>query len=290
MRSNPAVRSLLFVPGCRSELFAKAAVSGADVRILDLEDSVPPVGKDKARALVSAELAGAKDRLTFIRINHPSLGDLEADLGALAPHEAQAIMAPKIAGPEDVGELDDRLAVFERRVGLNANAISVVVVVETALGLRNLFDTLNRTPRVRGAGLATAEEGDLMTDLGGRWTPGGEALAYARGKFVCDARAAGVQWLVDGACMNLADEALEHECRLARNHGFNSKIAIHPRQVVAINSAFSPSEAELNWARDLLAAFHAAETEGRGAIRFQGMMVDYANARRAQQILQFAEK
>jgi len=95
--------------------------------------------------------------------------------------------------------------------------------------------------RVRGASLATAEEGDFMCDIGGKWTAAGEALTYARGKLVCDARAAKMTWLVDGAFMQLADEqALECESRLARTHGFNGKVAIHPRQVKTINQVFRP--------------------------------------------------
>ncbi len=90
--------------------------------------------------------------------------------------------------------------------------------------------------------------------------------------------------------MNMADEgAFERECDLARTYGFTGKIAIHPRQTPAINRAFAPSEAEIERARALLEAFHAAEAAGCGAIRFRGMMVDYANAKRAEQILALAE-
>jgi citrate lyase subunit beta/citryl-CoA lyase len=289
MSSLPILRSLLFVPGGRPELFAKSLSSGADVRVLDLEDAVPAAGKAAARALVAAELAQSADRFTFIRINHPEMGCLEEDLAVLAPHVAQAVMAPKISGPRDLEALDRGLAEHERRAGLEANAISVVVVIETPLGLRNLFDTLSCLPRVRGAGLATAEAGDLMVDLGGRWTPTGEALAYARGKFVCDARAAGARWLLDGAFMQFNDEAaLRAECELARNYGFNGKIAIHPRQVTAINQSFSPTQAEVEYARRLIDAFRQAEAGGRGAVAFEGMMVDYANVRWAEQVLTIA--
>jgi citrate lyase subunit beta/citryl-CoA lyase len=286
MQTRPPVRSILFAPGSRPELFAKAARSGADAVILDLEDSVPPEAKSAARGAVADWLRGAADRLTFVRINHPARGHLAADLSVLAPHANQAIMAPKIDGPEDVAELDAGLADFERRVGLEPHSISVAVVIESALGLRNLFATVASTSRVRGAGLATAEEGDLMADLGGHWTPGGQAMAYARGKFVCDARAAGLSWLIDGAFMNLAaDDALAQECALARTFGFNGKVAVHPRQVAAIQAAFSPTADDIERAQALIDAFREAEASGRGAFRFRGMMVDYANVRRAEQVL-----
>jgi citrate lyase subunit beta/citryl-CoA lyase len=287
----PSLRSLLFVPGSREDFFPKAAAAGADALVLDLEDSVPSAVKDAARARVSAELARSSRRVTFIRINHPSCGELKKDLAVLAPHAAQAIMLPKVAGVEDVEPVDAGLSIFERDRGLDRDSISILVVIETSIGLRNLFDVLRGWPRIRGAALASAEEGDFMLDIGGRWTPTGEALSYARGKFVCDARAAGVAWLVDGAFMNLRDlEALKMESRLARNHGFGSKVAIHPRQVAVINEVFSPTAEEVERARKLLDAFRESEALGRGALEFRGMMIDYANLRWAKRILELARR
>ncbi|MEA3108808.1 MAG: citrate lyase subunit beta / citryl-CoA lyase [Gammaproteobacteria bacterium] len=286
MLSHRALRSLLFVPGTRTNLLPKALASGADAIILDLEDSVPPAQKEEARTLVAAELARAPERLTFLRISNPRLGDLDKDLAVLAPHSAQAVMVPKVEGTRDIEEIDARLAAHELDAGLDAGAISIVVVIESSMGLRHLFDTVSHTKRVRGAALATAEESDFMCDIGGKWTATGEALTYARGKFVCEARAAKMTWLIDGAFMQLADEpALECESRLARTHGFNGKVAVHPRQVKAINQVFSPTDAEVERAQKLIDAFRGAESQGRGAIQFEGMMVDYANVRWAEQIL-----
>jgi citrate lyase subunit beta/citryl-CoA lyase len=200
-------------------------------------------------------------------------------------------MVPKVEGARDIEEVDARLAAHELDAGLEVGAISILVVIESSVGLRNLFDTVSHTNRVRGAALATAEEGDFMCDIGGRWSATGEALTYARGKFVCDARAARMAWLVDGAFMQLADEAaLECESRLARAHGFNGKVAVHPDQVKPINRVFSPTDAEVERAQKLIDAFRAAESQGRGAIQFQGMMVDYANVRWAEQILSAARR
>jgi citrate lyase subunit beta / citryl-CoA lyase len=286
MFSHRALRSFLFVPGTRTNLLPKALATGADAIILDLEDSVPPAQKNEARALVSTELLRSPDRLTFLRINHPRLGNLDEDLAALAPHSAQAVMVPKVEAARDIEEIDARLAAHERDAGLDVGAISILAVIESSMGLRNLFDIVSRTRRVRGAALATAEEGDFMCDIGGKWTATGEALTYARGKFVCEARAAKMTWLVDGAFMQLSNEpALECESRLARTHGFNGKVAVHPNQVKPINQIFSPTDAEVERAQKLILAFREAESQGRGAIQFQGMMVDRANVQWAEQIL-----
>jgi citrate lyase subunit beta / citryl-CoA lyase len=289
--SHRALRSFLFVPGTRTSLLPKALATGADAIVLDLEDSVPPAQKQEARALVSAELLRSPDRLTFLRINHPRLGNLDEDLAALAPHGAQAVMVPKVEAARDIEEIDARLAAHERDAGLDVGAISILAVIESSMGLRNLFDIVSRTPRVRGAALATAEEGDFMCDIGGKWTATGEALTYARGKFVCEARAAKMTWLVDGAFMQLSNEpALECESRLARTHGFNGKVAVHPSQVKPINQIFSPTDAEVERAQKLILAFREAESQGRGAIQFQGMMVDRANVQWAEQILSITRR
>src|SRR4051794_37122841 len=244
---QPAVllRSALFVPGTRPEFLPKAEAAKPDAIILDLEDSVPPQAKGHARSSVAAALQARSDRLTLVRINHPQGGMVEADVGALAPHVSQVIVLPKLESVEHVGIVDRAVSLFERSSGLPAYAIGLIIGIESALGLRVLFEALRVSPRACGAALATAEEGDLLADLRGRWTPEGEALSYSRGKFVCDARAARVPWLLDGAFMALGnDAALDRETRLAQTYGFTGKIAVHPRQVPIINAAFSPTPAE----------------------------------------------
>jgi citrate lyase subunit beta/citryl-CoA lyase len=282
----PFFRSILFVPGIRPEFILKAEAATPDALVLDLEDSVAQEAKAIARKHVAEALQSRVDRFTLIRVNHPDAGMLEDDLAVLAPHAMQAIMLPKVDNPSDVLAIDRLLTDFERVNALALNSISVIVTVESAVGLRNLYDSIKAAPRVRGAGLASAEEGDLIFDIGAQWTADGVALAYARGKFVCDARAAKVHWLLDGAFMNLTSaDALDRESRLARTYGFNGKVAIHPKQVSVINKAFSPSPEELNRARKLIEAFKVAEAKGLGAVQFEGMMVDYANVKNAEQLL-----
>ena len=289
MTSLPAIRSILFVPGIRPEFIPKALAAGADALVLDLEDSVSHHAKAEARTHVATALRAATERLTFVRINHPDLGMLKEDLAVLAPHAMQVVLLPKAENTAEVAAVDRSLAEFEKVNGLDPNSISMVVVVESSLGLRNLYDLVRAAPRVRGAALASAEEGDFIVDIGAQWTPDGTALAYARGKFVCDARAAKAEWLLDGAFMNLTSaEALERESRLARTCGFNGKMAIHPRQVAVMNNVFGPSAAEIERAHKLIAAFKVAEAQGRAAVQFEGMMVDYANVKRAERILAMA--
>lgn len=284
--NSELIRSLLFVPGNRQERFARAAASPADALALDLEDSVPPAERDRARVAVAEALAAWTDRLTFVRIRHPDDNMLDRDLSVLAAHANQIVLMPKVATPAEVVRVDAALFAREREMGLPADSIGLVIVIESCAGLQALPEILGAARRVVGASLATAEEGDLMVDLGGQWTPDGVALHYARGKLVSDARAARLRWIFDGPFMQLSDDAaLEREARLGRTFGFTGKVAIHPRQIEQINTVFSPTGAQIERAEALIAAYREGLAEGRGAITFRGMMVDEANARLAEQLL-----
>ncbi|HTK03080.1 MAG TPA: CoA ester lyase [Bordetella sp.] len=295
MTASPAklYRTLLFAPGSRPELLEKAQAGAADALIFDLEDSVAHNAKDEARANVAAALAGGLKKPMYLRIQNPRSGDFRADLAVLekAPSldNVMGVIVPKAELETDLLEVAEVLASIERARGLAANRLSVMPLIETCLGLRNTYELCRSTPRVAGAALASAEQGDFMVDLGGRWTPQSLALAYPRSKMVVDARAAGVQWIVDGVFMNLKDlDALRAECLLARELGCTGKMAIHPTQVEIMHEIFSPTAEEIEYARGLLEAFREGEARGLGAVKYRGMMVDYANVRLAERTLTLA--
>jgi citrate lyase subunit beta/citryl-CoA lyase len=286
-------RSLLFAPGSRPELLLKAQGGGADALIFDLEDSVAANAKDEARANVATVLAQGLKKPTYLRIHNPRAGDFASDLGILKMAgdltQVMGVVVPKAERPDDLLAVAAVLAELETGHGLPPNRLDIVPLIETCLGLRNTYDLCVATPRVGGVALASAEEGDFMVDLGGRWTPHSRALAYPRGKMVVDARAAGVEWIVDGVFMNLQDlDALRAECLLARELGCAGKMAIHPSQVPVMHEVFTPSAEEIEHARGLLAAFREGEARGVGAVKYRGMMVDYANVRLAERTLALA--
>lgn len=282
-------RTLMFAPCARPELMAKAQDSQADALIFDLEDSVPLQTKAQARDNVRTAFAQGLKKPVFLRVNHPRAGDCQADLDTFASNPVPnlvGVILPKAELASDIEALAANLDQIESRSGQARGTIQILPLVETCLGLRHTYDMARASPRVCGMSLASAEQGDFMVDLGGRWTPSSMALAYPRSKMAVDARAAGLSWLVDGVFMNLADtQALETECLLARELGFVGKMAIHPTQVDVMHRVFSPTQAEIEHARGLLAAFRAAEAQGIGAVRYQGMMVDYANVRLAERTL-----
>ena len=286
-------RTLLFAPGSRPELLAKAQLGDADAMIFDLEDSVPLNAKDEARKNIADALAVGLKKPMFLRISNPRAGDFMADLQVLANASSlvnvAGVVLPKADDADDIQAVAKALKDVESKHNMQEGTLSILPLIETCLGLRNGFDIAKASTRVIGMALASAEQGDFMVDLGGRWTPRSLALAYPRSKLVVDARAAGVQWLVDGVFMNLKDtDMLREECLIARELGFVGKMAIHPTQVDVMHTVFSPSELEVAYARGLITAFRDGESRGVGAVKYEGMMVDYANVRLAERTLALA--
>jgi citrate lyase subunit beta/citryl-CoA lyase len=274
-------------------LLSKAQLGDADAMIFDLEDSVPLNAKDEARKNIADALAAGLKKPMFLRISNPRAGDFLADLKVLADAgslvNVAGIVLPKADDADDIQAVAKALKDVEAKHNMQEGTLSVLPLIETCLGLRNGFDIAKASPRVIGMALASAEQGDFMVDLGGRWTPRSLALAYPRSKLVVDARAAGVQWLVDGVFMNLKDtDMLREECLIARELGYVGKMAIHPTQVDVMHAVFSPSELEVAYARGLITAFREGEARGVGAVKYEGMMVDYANVRLAERTLALA--
>ena len=286
-------RTLLFAPGSRAELLTKAQLGAADAMIFDLEDSVPLNAKDEARKNVQQALALGLKKPMYLRISNPRAGDYLADLGVLANQSlvnVAGVALPKADDAQDIETVSNALQEIEIKAGVAVGSLSILPMIETCLGLRNSFDIAKSSKRVSGMALASAEEGDFMVDLGGRWTPRSLALNYPRSKLVLDSRAAGLEWIVDGVFMNLKDtQMLREECLIARELGFVGKMAIHPTQVDVMHEVFSPSAEEIEYARGMIAAFREGEARGVGAVKYQGMMVDYANVRLAERTLALVE-
>ena len=286
-------RTLLFAPGSRTELLTKAQLGAADAMIFDLEDSVPLNAKDEARKNIQQVLGLGLKKPMYLRISNPRAGDYVADLGIFHNHSlfnVAGVALPKADDAHDIETVSKALQDIKIKAGVAVGSLSILPMIETCLGLRNSFDIAKSSKRVSGMALASAEQGDFMVDLGGRWTPRSLALTYPRSKLVVDSRAAGVEWIVDGVFMNLKDtQMLREECLIARELGFVGKMAIHPSQVDVMHEVFSPSAEEIEYARGLIAAFREGEARGVGAVKYEGMMVDYANVRLAERTLALVE-
>ena len=289
--SRRSLRSLLFIPGDSEKKLAKADGAGADAIILDLEDSVAPAAKPLARKLVAAFLAerpaSSRQSELWVRIN--ALDDEAAlsDLAAIIAASPDGIMLPKAAGAAGVQLLSNFLDALEVQAGLPRGKIGILpVATETASAALQLPVYATATlPRLRGM---TWGAEDLSTAIGAATNQdgaGGWALTYriARSLTLLAAHAAQVQ-AIETLYVNFRDqEGLRHSCRAARAEGFSGRIAIHPAQIEPINDSFTPSAAELDHARRVIAAFDAAP--GAGVVGLDGKMLDIPHLKQARATL-----
>ena len=279
------------MPATRVDRLEKAPSYGPDALIADLEDTVPPAEKPRARGNVRRYLEGGPPIPIWVRPESFGTAYWEDDVRAVAWRGLTGLFLPKVAGVDHVRAFDALLGALERERGLPEGSILLIAMPESALGVRCLFDALGASPRVIGAGFAGAEGGDMINDLGATWTSEGSELLYARSKVVLDTRAAGKDVIVDGVFADLEDTAtLTHDTQFAKRLGFTARCAIHPKQVAVINDAFTPRPDEIRYYERMLEAFRAAEAEGNAAVRYEGRLVDYAMVKNAERILARASR
>lgn len=266
--SAPA-RSWLFVPANRPERFAKAAASGADRVIIDLEDAVAASDKRSAcRALLDAPLPETVP--VYLRVNGHGTEWFEQDLEVAARLRLAGVMLPKA----DTGEHVARVA-----AALPPSA-RIVAIVESAAGVWNALDVA-RAPRVERVAFGAV---DFELDTGMK--DEGDVLAHARSQVVIASRVAGIAPPIDSVTLSIDDgEAVAAAAARARRFGFAGKLCIHPRQLEAVNAVFRPTPAEVEWARAVLAAREARPPGGAAAFSFRGTMVDRPVLERATVVL-----
>jgi citrate lyase subunit beta/citryl-CoA lyase len=278
------LRSLLFVPGDQPERMEKALSAGADVLILDLEDAVTPDRKKEARACVAQFLSRRPRPVPlFVRINPLGSGMAEEDLAAIIAGKPDGIVLPKAEGGNSLIDLDQRLKVLG-----DSHVVILPIATETPAAIFGLGSYGDVTPRLCGLtwgaedlpaviGAATSREED------GRYTPPYE---MARSLTLFGAHAAGVPAIetVYPAFRDL--DGLKAYAARGRRDGFSGMMAIHPAQVEVINAAFTPSDAEIAWARRIVELFE--KNPGVGALTLNGKMVDAPHLKQAKRLL--AEK
>ncbi len=280
-----AVRSMLFAPGDRPDLIAKAARSPADGVIVDLEDGVAMGVKKEARANLGSLPDGEVS--FFVRLNGFDTGLMWEDLLAAAHAGVAGVIIPKVQQRRVMLKVCGALSALEAATGRPDGSIALVPMIETALGVQNAFEIVGGSPRVQAVMLGSGEQGDLVADLRAQWDPEGTGLHYSRSRVLLAARSAGVAQPIDGVFMDYRNlEGLRTESRLARRMGYVAKLAIHPAQVAVINEVFTPTEEELARNRAILEAFEEAESRGKAAVSVEGRMVDYAVARTARSVLE----
>jgi citrate lyase subunit beta / citryl-CoA lyase len=265
-------RSWLFVPGHLADRWLeKAGVSEADVLILDLEDGVLPARKDEARETARTALAQARPRQPVaVRINGLTTPWWTDDLAMAVSAGVAAVILPKAAAVGDVERLAAALDDLAPGPAGVWPRCAIVPLLETASGI------LHAEAIAAAGGVAAVAFGgeDLAADLGVIRSDGGVELQHARGHLVLACAAAG-RGAIDTPTLDPSDIALvSAEAVAARAIGFTGKLAIHPRQVPAINAAFEPRENEIRLAKAIIEGFEQAVRSGSGIVVVEGRMVD----------------
>ncbi|MDR2188094.1 MAG: CoA ester lyase [Azonexus sp.] len=258
-------RSFLFVPADRSERFAKAFAAGADAVIADLEDAVAPVFKGKARAALADALSPQQPLL--VRVNGADTEWFDDDLRVCAAPGVAGVVLPKAEHADDITRIADYLG----------SAMPVFALIETALGMADA-ETIAAHPSVRRLLFGSI---DFQVDLGIE----GDAneLLFFRSRLVFVSRLANLEAPVDGVTVRFDDPAaIMAEAQRARREGFGGKLCIHPQQVAAVNTTFSPTAEEVIWAQRVIAV---ASASGSNAVALDGKMIDKPVLDKAERIL-----
>ena len=278
------MRSLLFIPGNKDSMLAKAAGLDADVVVPDMEDSVPDAEKLAARAMIADWLP----RLTahraplLPRVNGLRTPWFQDDVAAVAVPGVFGISVGKVNSARDIDAIADVVSRAEQRAGLEIGHLRLIPWIETAQAVVNAHAICAASARI----VAVAFGGeDYARDLGIERLDDESNVAYARSAICNAARAASVLAL-DTPYFRFRDDAgLKDSSLAARRLGFKGRFAIHPKQIATINECFSPSAEEIEMARRIVTAFTEAERQGRGSTSLDGRVIDMPVVRRARALL-----
>lgn len=280
------LRSLLFIPGNSPAMLINADIHGADGIILDLEDAVAIDQKDAARLLVRSAvntMAYAVPNLV-IRVNPLETAFCRDDLAAAVPLRPSFIMPTKVGSAREIEVLGGMIAEIEAAHGIEQGTTALMPLLETARGIENAY-AIACAPRVKAL-LLGAE--DYTADLHAIRSKESGEIAYARGRILNAARAAGIE-AIDTPFTDVNDqEGLRADAAHARALGFTGKASISPRHIDDINRAFSPSEAEVRYAQEVLLTIEEGRRLGLGAVSLRGKMIDKPVVDRARQTIETA--
>jgi citrate lyase subunit beta/citryl-CoA lyase len=280
--AHPPRRSVLFLPGNNARAQEKARELAADALIFDLEDSVAPDAKEAARRQIANALraGGYGKRELILRVNGAETQWQDDDLRFAAHLRLDAVLLPKVTGPDDVLSAETMLA----GAGLK-HRMPLWAMMEVPLAFMRAEAIAASTPHLRALVMGTE---DLGKDLRTRVMPDRSTLITALQLCVLAARARGLDPL-DSVSPNFKDlDAFAAACRQGRDLGFAGKTLIHPNQIAPANEAFAPSAEDIAAAKRIVEAYAAAKAEGLSVASLDGRMIEQLHADTAQQTLDLA--
>ncbi|XP_060597081.1 citramalyl-CoA lyase, mitochondrial-like [Ruditapes philippinarum] len=291
-------RAVLYIPGSDERKLQKIQILDVDCAVMDCEDGVAANRKVRDKHTITKQMDTIffPYRVCGVRVNAVSSGLMEEDLRVIfqAQHLPQTIMVPKVNSVQELASITNNLqnALKDRTV---QHKISLVLFVESALGLINLRDICERGVELslrsniyNVDGLVFGSD-DFCADIGAKRSAEGSELLYARQKFVTIAKAFRLQ-AIDMVHIDYKDQVtLKEQSIKSAGMGFTGKQVIHPSQVPIVQEAFSPSEEHIDWAKGLIKAFEDHQTSGTGAFTYRGHMIDMPLLLQAKNVVQLAE-
>ena len=281
-------RSMLFLPGNNPNMLINGNCLGADAVIFDLEDAVSPAEKDAARILVRNTMRYMDFRgcEIIVRINSIDTAFWKQDIDEILPYKPGLILLPKTGSAEDVKAADAYISQVEEKLGMAQDTVGLMPLIETAMGVENAFAIATAAKRVKALFLGAE---DLTADLQCKRTKEGREIEYARTRLVVAARAAGVD-VYDTPFTDVNDdEGIVKDAELAKALGFTGKASISPRHVEVINTVFSPTQKDVDYAYEVMDAIALAKEQGKGAIALHGKMIDAPIVARAERVIAMAQ-
>lgn len=274
-------KCFLFTPGNKEELANKGWKYNPDYIILDLEDSVPISEKENARNIVK-KVTSYSDRKWAVRVNALSTEYWFADVTTVLNNNIDILMVPKVECPEELIMLDNLLTFLEKERNMD-HKVKLIPLIESSRGLVNMESIACSSKRILSMSLGAV---DLANELGITPGPDNNVINYAKAKLLIASSVAGISPPYDSVSTNFRDlEALKQECKRAKENGFIGKHAIHPAQVGVIKEVFSSSEKEIENAKVIVKEYEKAVSEGKGAVKIEGNMIDYPVYLRAKKLL-----
>ncbi len=278
---------MLYIPGNNPAMIQQGGVYGADSILLDLEDAVALNQKDAARILVRnmINVIDFYDAEVCVRVNHLSTPFGLADLEAIVPLQPSAIRYPKTESAEEVAALLQIIEKIEDRHGLPHTKMTLHAMIETAMGVQNVFDIASKFDRVDAI---TIGGQDLTADMNIVYTPDGAGIDFARKRIVMAAKASHID-VIDTVFPDVNDEeGLRRETEYAKKIGFTGKAVINPRQIEIIHDVYTPTDEEIRKAYRIVKEFKINSAAGIGVFAIDGKMIDAPIVTRAEYILRLA--
>jgi len=269
------MRSVMYTPGNNPRLVERARTMTADVIVLDLEDSVPPMEKMRAREVVrdSIKMVAESGAEVYARVNAWDTGLIKGDLEAIVQPGFNGVVIPKTETPEDVVRADRLLTELEKKNGMAVGSISLQLLIETARGVMFAYESGMASARVNSLVFGAV---DYTRDMRVKLTSTGEEQLHARAAVAIAARAANLV-AIDPPFAAFADtEGFAKDCMQGRQLGYEGRMLIHPGQIEPSHEIYAPAKEDIENAREAVKVFEEGMKEGKASVSLGGKMIDWA--------------